>query len=337
MQNDPIADNAILHEDLARICRGATEIRDREYGRQVTYSRKVFIALTQLCRDVCHYCTFAKRPRQLKAPYLTMAEVLAIARQGAASGCKEALFTLGEKPELRYADARDALARMGYATTIDYVVAAASEVLKETGLLPHINAGCLSPEEIGRLRPVVGSIGLMLETSSSRLSGRGMPHHGSPDKDPAVRLKTLQHCGEASIPVTTGILIGIGETRQERLDALYAIDALHMRYGHVQEFIVQNFRAKPGTRMADVPNATLEELLWTLAAARHVLAPGIALQAPPNLSPDAVERLVDAGINDLGGISPVTPDHVNPEAPWPELSRLSERQIGRASCRERVL
>ncbi|HKX10425.1 MAG TPA: 5-amino-6-(D-ribitylamino)uracil--L-tyrosine 4-hydroxyphenyl transferase CofH, partial [Stellaceae bacterium] len=248
--------------------------------------------------------------------------VLEIARQGAALGCKEALFTLGDKPELRYDVARQELETLGHETTIGYLVEMARLVLQETGLLPHANPGVLTREDIAALRAVSVSQGLMLESSSERLCERGGPHFGSPDKHPAVRLETIRLAGEAAVPFTSGILIGIGETRRERIESLLALRALHERHGHLQEVIVQNFRAKPETRMAEAPDAALDELLWTIAVARLVLGAGMSIQAPPNLSPGVLERLIGAGINDWGGVSPVTPDHVNPEAPWPHLDAL---------------
>ena len=293
------------------------------HGTTVTYSRKVFIPLTQLCRDVCHYCTFAKAPRALAAPYLPLDEVRAIAQRGAAAGCKEALFTLGDKPELRYAKARTALDKLGYSSTLEYLGAAASAVYRETGLLPHLNPGLMTREDLERLRPVAASMGIMLESSSERLCARGGPHWGSPDKQPAARLATLAAAGELAIPFTTGLLVGIGETRRERIEALLALRALHERYGHIQELILQNFRAKPGTRMASAPEPPLAEHQWTIAAARLIFGPEMSLQAPPNLQPGALAALVRAGINDWGGVSPVTPDHVNPEAPWPHLEALA--------------
>jgi FO synthase len=291
-------------------------------SRLVTYSRKVFIPLTKLCRDVCHYCTFAQPPKRGARSYLTREEVLAIARRGAAAGCHEALFTLGDKPELRYRAARDELAALGHDTTVSYLIEMAGLVLKETGLLPHANPGITTAEELRALRKVCPSQGAMLETASPRLSQRGLPHHGSPDKDPAVRLEWLDLAGRERVPTTTGILIGIGETRDERLAALDAICALHARHGHIQEIIVQNFRAKPGTRMADAPEPSLEELVWTIREARGLFGPAMHIQAPPNLSPGAFGALIDAGIDDWGGVSPVTIDHVNPEAPWPEIVAL---------------
>ncbi len=289
----------------------------------VTYSPKVFVPLTKLCRDVCHYCTFAAPPRRGERAYLAIDEVLEIARAGAAAGCREALFTLGDKPELRYRAARDELASLGCATTVEYLERAARAVLEETGLLPHLNPGVLTARDFELLRPVSASMGLMLETGSERLSGRAGPHFGSPDKQPAARLETLRLAGEARVPFTTGILIGIGETRAERIEALRAIAELHARYGHVQEVIVQNFRAKTGTKMAHAPEPSLEEHLWTIAAARVLLPPDVHVQAPPNLTAD-FGRLLEAGIDDWGGVSPVTIDHVNPEAPWPDLERLRD-------------
>jgi FO synthase len=301
----------------------ACAIRDRGFGDVITYSRKVFIPLTQLCRDVCHYCTFARTPRRLASPYLPEGEVLEIARQGAALGCKEALFTLGEKPELRYRSAREALDSMGFASTLEYVAHAAAAVLRETGLLPHINAGNMTAQECGALRRVSASMGLMLESASARLCRKGMPHHGCPDKLPSRRLQTLRVAGAAGVPFTSGILIGIGESRRERVESLLALRDLHRQYGHLQEVIIQNFRAKPGTRMARAPEPSLEELLWTLAVARLLFGAEMSIQVPPNLSPGVLPRLVAAGINDWGGVSPLTPDHVNPEAPWPHLEELA--------------
>jgi len=314
----------LLDRPLDDLCAEARALRDEGHGRLVTYSPKVFIPLTKLCRDVCHYCTFAHPPRRDERAYLSVDEVLEIARAGAAAGCREALFTLGDKPELRYRAAREELAALGCATTLDYLARAAEAVLDETGLLPHLNPGVLSRDDLRALRPVSASMGIMLETTSERLSARGAPHFGSPDKLPSVRLATLAGAGEERVPFTTGVLIGIGETREERLDALNAIGELAERYGHVQEVIVQNFRAKPGTRMADAAEPPLEELLWTIAVARIVLGASAHVQAPPNLSYDDFPRLLDAGIDDWGGVSPVTIDHVNPEAPWPEVELLRE-------------
>ena len=300
----------------------ASVLRDQGFRNTVTYSRKVFIPLTHLCRDVCHYCTFAQVPRKVVAPYMSIEEVLEVARHGASMGCKEALFTLGEKPELRYKAARDALAEMGYESTTDYLFAAAKAVFEETGLLPHLNPGNLEPEELARLKTVSPSMGIMLESASERLCEKGMPHYGSPDKIPAVRLQTLANAGIAAVPFTTGILIGIGETRLERIESLLAIREIHEQYGHVQEIIVQNFRAKAETKMVNAPEPDLNELLWTIAMARLIFGPSMSVQAPPNLSPGVLPQIVHAGINDWGGVSPVTPDFVNPEAPWPHLDDL---------------
>ena len=311
----------LVHLPTDQLCAEARRLRPR---RLVTYSPKVFIPLTTLCRDVCGYCTFARPPRRGERAYLSSDEVLEIARAGAAAGCHEALFTLGDKPELRYRVAREELAALGCETTIEYLARAAQAVLAETGLLPHLNPGVMSRDELVALREVSASMGIMLETASERLSARGMPHYGSPDKLPARRLETIAAAGELEIPFTTGILIGIGETREERLEALLAIRELDERFGHVQEVIVQNFRAKPGTRMADHSEPELDEHLWTIAAARVLLGPDRHVQAPPNLAYSEFSRLLDAGIDDWGGVSPVTIDHVNPEAPWPELEALED-------------
>ena len=301
----------------------ATALRDAGFGSTVTYSRKVFVPLTQLCRDVCHYCTFAKTPRHLPKPYLLPEDVLRIARAGAAMGCKEVLFTLGDQPELRYARAREALSQLGFARTLDYLAHVAGLVVRETGLLPHLNPGLLGAEDLATLRKVAPSMGLMLESATSRLCERGGPHFGSPDKDPRRRLETLRLAGEARVPTTSGILIGIGETRAERIASLLELRALSEQHGHLQEVIVQNFRAKPGTRMHAAPEPSGDELCWTIAAARLIFGARMSLQAPPNLYPGDLVDLVQAGINDWGGVSPVTPDHVNPEAPWPHLERLA--------------
>jgi FO synthase len=301
----------------------AQGIRSERYGTRVTYSPKVFIPLTMLCSDHCGYCTFAKPPAKLAAAYLDHEQVLEIARAGAAAGCHEALFTLGERPEERYPAARAWLDARGHASTVDYLAEAARLVVDETGLLPHANAGALSRDELASLRPVAASQGMMIESLSERLLERGGPHFHCDTKLPARRLATLEAAGELRIPFTTGILIGIGETRAERLEALEAIAAAHARHGHVQEVIVQNFQPKPGTAMAAAAPPSLDEYLWTIAAARVLLHPEIHLQAPPNLTSD-YGALLDAGIDDWGGVSPVTADHVNPERPWPQLDRLRE-------------
>ncbi|MBB5708160.1 FO synthase [uncultured Sphingopyxis sp.] len=301
----------------------ARQLRTSGHGSIQTWSPKVFIPLTQLCRDRCHYCTFAQHPRKGQAAYLTRAEVIAIAIAGRDAGCTEALFTLGDRPEDRFPSARAELEALGHPSTLSYLRDMCAAVRDETGLLPHINAGVMSSDELATLRPVAASMGLMLESVSERLCAKGGPHYRSPDKLPARRLETLRWAGELSIPFTTGILIGIGETRQERIDTLDAINELHTRYGHIQEVIVQNFRAKPRTPMAGAPEPDLDDLLWTIATARRILGPKANIQAPPNLSSDDFGRLLDAGINDWGGISPVTPDHVNPERAWPELPVLT--------------
>lgn len=308
---------------LSYLMARATKIRDENHGRLVSYSRKVFIPLTELCRDVCHYCTFAKTPKKIDTPFLSSKKVLEIARAGRAAGCKEALFTLGDKPELRYAVARDALAEMGYGTTLEYLHAMAELVIHKTGLLPHLNPGVMTLDELAMLREVSASMGIMLESNSTRLMERGGCHFGSPDKDPAVRLKTIRQAGTLKIPFTTGILIGIGETRAERIDSLLALRELHQEFGHIQEIIIQNFRAKPKTKMARKPEPDLADLQWTIAVARIIFGSKMSIQAPPNLS-DGGAGLIEAGINDWGGVSPVTPDHVNPEAPWPHLDQLAE-------------
>jgi FO synthase len=308
--------------DLSGLMDLASRRRDAFHGRTVSYSRKVFIPLTQLCRDVCHYCTFAHTPKKNVKAFLTREEVLAIARAGKQAGCKEALFTLGDKPELRYRVAREELDRLGHPTTLSYLAEMAEAVFAETGLLPHVNPGLLTAEDIAMLRKVSISQGIMLESVSERLCGKGGPHFGSPDKIPAARLETMRLAGEQRVPFTTGILIGIGETRAERVASLLALRDLNDAHGHIQEIIIQNFRPKPGTRMADVEAPSLDEHLWTIAVARLLFDPGMNVQAPPNLSPGALNRLVAAGINDWGGVSPVTPDHVNPEAPWPHLRVL---------------
>jgi len=309
-------------DDVQELMRVARQIRDQGHPGSLTYSPKVFIPLTELCRDVCHYCTFAKTPGKLAQAYLDPEQVLAIARRGAAAGCHEALFTLGEKPELRYSAARAALQELGFSSTVDYLRAMAERVWKETGLLPHLNPGTLSRAEIASLRPVAVSMGIMLESASTRLCARGGPHYGSPDKHPGVRLATIARAGAEGVPMTSGILLGIGETRLERVESLLALRELHDAYGHIQEIIVQNFRRKPGTAMADAEEPTARDLLWTIAVARILFGPAMSIQAPPNLAPEILGEIIQAGINDWGGISSVTPDHVNPEAPWPQIERL---------------
>lgn len=314
----------LLAAPLADLQAEARARRDGRGPARTTYSRKVFIPLTRLCADVCHYCTFATTPSQLPAPYLSPEEVLEIARAGLASGCKEALFTLGDAPERRYAAARDWLNERGFARTIDYVRHCAELVLSETGLLPHVNAGLMDQADYLALKPFAASAGLMLETLSDRLGEKGGAHHGSPDKVPALRMASLEAAGRAAMPVTSGILVGIGETARERIEALIALRDLDRAHGHLQEVIVQNFCPKPGTRMALASEAGEDDFLRALAAARIVLDNRVSVQAPPNLNAERLFELLDAGIDDWGGISPVTQDHVNPEAPWPEIALMEE-------------
>ncbi|HEX8348243.1 MAG TPA: bifunctional FO biosynthesis protein CofGH [Actinoplanes sp.] len=325
---DLLAARGATLDELLVVAGGIRDAGLREAGRPgvVTYSRKVFIPLTRLCRDRCHYCTFATVPHRLPAAYLERDEVLAIAREGAAQGCKEALFTLGDRPEDRWPAARQWLDERGYDSTLDYVRACAIAVLEETGLLPHLNPGVLGWAELQRLKPVAPSMGMMLETTATRLfTEPGGPHYGSPDKDPAVRLRVLDDAGRVGVPFTTGILIGIGETRAERAESLFAIRHSAREYAHIQEVIVQNFRAKPDTAMRGMPDAELHELAATVAVARVLLGPRARLQAPPNLIDAEFALLLRAGIDDWGGVSPVTPDHVNPERPWPQIDELRER------------
>jgi FO synthase len=336
----------LLHargDQLEELFAAAAKVRDAHLAAEgragiVTYSRKVFIPLTRLCRDRCHYCTFVTVPHRVPGAYLERDEVLEIARQGAAAGCKEALFTLGDRPEERWPAAREWLDARGYSSTVDYLRSCAIAVLEETGLLPHLNPGVLSWEELTRLRPVAPSMGMMLETTAQRLwSEPAGPHYGSPDKEPAVRLRVLADAGRVNIPFTTGILIGIGETITERAESLHAIRRTARQYGNIQEVIVQNFRAKPDTAMRATPDADLHELAATVAVARLLLGPGVSVQAPPNLVGDEHDLLLRAGIDDWGGVSPVTPDHVNPERPWPAIDELAEwtKQAG-FDLRERL-
>ena len=331
-------------QDLADLCASAARVRDaglRSAGRRgpqgrpaITYSRKVFIPVTHLCRDTCHYCTFAVAPGRLRAEgrgaYLEPDQIVDLAARGAALGCKEALFTLGDRPEARWTEARQWLEQRGYDSTLSYLRAMAIRVLEETGLLPHLNPGVMSWAELARLKPVAPSMGMMLETTSRRLfETRGLAHHGSPDKDPAVRMRTLTDAGRLAIPFTTGLLVGIGETLDERADTLHAIRRVHREFGHVQEVIVQNFRAKDRTAMANSPDAGFEDFLATVAVARLVLGPDMRIQAPPNLvSAAECLALLGAGVDDWGGVSPLTPDHVNPERPWPALAELAAVTAG---------
>ena len=312
-----------LSRDLGALMRDAAKVRDAAFGDRITFSKKVFIPLTHLCRDTCGYCTFVHPPRRGEAAYLTPEQVLEIARAGQAAGCAEALFTLGDKPELKWKPAAEALAAMGHATTLDYLAAMAKLVFDDTGLLPHLNPGLMTAADLAMLRKSSVSMGIMLETAAARLGERGGPHFGAPDKDPALRLATIEAAGVAKVPFTSGILIGIGETREERIEALLALRDLHQRHGHLQEVIIQNFRAKPDTRMANAPEPSFDELLWTVAVARLIFGDTLSVQAPPNLQEPGYGRLIEAGIDDWGGVSPVTPDHVNPERPWPMIDALA--------------
>ena len=309
-------------ERLAELLAPAAALRDRGHGRRLTFSAKVFVPLTTLCRDYCGYCTFRKDPGQPGAHTMTPDEVIALVQAGERLGAKEALFSLGDKPEALFPEHREFLRRMGYRTTLAYLRSVSERVLRESSLLPHANPGLMSERDLSALREVNVSMGIMLETTSERLLGPGLAHDRAPDKVPARRLKTIALAGKLQIPFTTGILIGIGETRAERVDALLAIRALHEQYGHIQEVIIQNFRAKPTIPMRGVPDPTLPELLRTLAVARLLLGPEMNIQAPPNLADAGYGGLPAAGLNDWGGISPLTPDHINPERPWPLLREL---------------
>ncbi|MEU7166839.1 bifunctional FO biosynthesis protein CofGH [Streptomyces morookaense] len=334
-----VAEAAVLLQargaDLTDLCASAARVRDaglEAAGRAgvITYSKSVFIPLTRLCRDKCHYCTFATVPGKLRRAghgmFMSPDEVLAIARRGAELGCKEALITLGDKPEDRWPEAREWLEAEGYDDTIAYVRAMAIRILEETGLLPHLNPGVMSWTDFQRLKPVAPSMGMMLETTAERLwSEPGGPHHGSPDKEPAVRLRVLEDAGRSSVPFTSGLLIGIGETYEERAESLFALRRISRSYHGIQELILQNFRAKPDTAMRGMPDAELDELVATVAVARHIMGPSACLQAPPNLVDGEYARLIGAGIDDWGGVSPLTPDHVNPERPWPQIDRLAEQ------------
>ena len=323
--------------ELPEILAAAAALRDRGKGRTVTYSRKVFLPLTNLCRDDCGYCTFKRDPGQPGARTMELDEVLAVCEAGARLGCKEALLSLGDKPEARFPEHREWLRRRGYRTTMDYVAAASRAIATETGLLPHANPGLMSDRDLAALRPWNVSVGLMLETLADRLSGPGGPHAKAPDKRPARRLRTIEAAGRAGMAFTTGILIGIGETRTERVDSLLAIRDVHERYGHVQEVIVQNFRAKPAIPMARHPEPSLDELRRTLAVARLLLGPAMNVQAPPNLSPGTYPALIASGLNDWGGVSPLTIDFINPEAPWPHLQALEAATAAAgARLRERL-
>lgn len=318
------ASEALLDLETDDLRARAVQRRDASWGQTVTFSRKVFIPLTTYCRNSCGYCIFVKQPGDPDARYMTPDEVVQVARRGEAAGCKEALFSLGERPELRYESAATELAQLGHKSTIGYLVDACRLVLENTSLVPHVNAGAMTEDEIRRLRRVSGSMGMMLEVNSRRLLRPGMAHHRCPDKVPEIRMATLEAAGRQSVPFTTGILVGIGETWRERLETLHAINEMHRQHGHIQEVIVQNFRGKPGTAMAGCADPAPEEFQRAIAIARLILHPSISLQAPPNLTA-SYEDHIGSGINDWGGVSPVTSDHINPERAWPALTELSRR------------
>ena len=322
---------------LDELLAAATQLRGQGKGNVVSFSKKVFIPLTTLCRDYCGYCTFRKDPGQPGAHFMSPDEVLALAERGRDAGCKEALFSLGDQPERIFPEAREFLRRQGFARTLDYAAAMCEMVLERTGLLPHANPGVMDRAALERFKQSNASVGLMLETVSTRLMRNGLAHFQAPDKAPALRLRTIEEAGKLSMAFTTGILIGIGETLEERVDSLFAIRALHEQYGHIQEVIVQNFRAKPDVPMAHHPEPPLEDMLRTIAIARLILGPKMNLQAPPNLSYADFPRLLEAGINDWGGISPVTKDFINPEAAWPQITKLrAETEARGFTLRERL-
>jgi len=327
----------VLHAPLPELLAAASSMRAQGKGTTVTFSKKVFIPLTTLCRDYCGYCTFRKDPGQPGAHFMTPDEVLAVAEQGRRAGCKEALFSLGDQPERIFPEAREFLRQQGFARTLDYLAAMCELVLERTGLLPHANPGVMDRPALERLKNSNASVGLMLETVSVRLMRGGLAHSNAPDKVPALRLRTIEEAGKLSMAFTTGILIGIGETMEERIDSLLAIRALHEKYGHIQEVIVQNFRAKSDIPMANHPEPSLDDMLRTVAIARLILGPHMNIQAPPNLSYADFPRLLEAGINDWGGISPVTKDFINPEAAWPQISKLDGETAARGfTLRERL-
>src|SRR6266481_1226024 len=337
----PISREAALQlaaqSPLQELLSAATELRAQGKGNVITYSKKVFIPLTTLCRDYCSYCTFRKDPGQPGAHFMTPGEVLALAERARQASCKEALFSLGDQPERIFPEAREFLRAQGYSRTLDYLAAMCELVLDKTGLLPHANPGVMDIAALARLKDSNASVGLMLENVSPRLMRDGLPHAKAPDKVPALRLRTIEEAGKFSIAFTTGILIGIGETMEERIDSLFAIRALHEKYGHIQEVIIQNFRAKPEIPMASHPEPSLEDMLRTVALARLILGPHMNVQAPPNLSYGDFPRLLEAGINDWGGVSPVTKDFINPEAAWPQIAKLrAETEARGFTLRERL-
>jgi len=312
-------------EEFAALLSSAAELRDRHKGKTVTFSPKLFIPLTNLCRDFCGYCTFRRAPDEAGARTMTLDEVRRVVLQGQGLGCTEVLFSLGDRPEAIYPEMRDFLSRMGLRRTLDYLYQACKMVLEESALLPHSNPGLMGKRDLARLKQVNVSLGLMLENLSERLLLPSGPHFNAPDKKPALRLKTIEEAGRLRIPFTTGILIGIGESWLERIDSLFAIRELHERYGHIQEVIIQNFRAKPEIPMRDHPEPSVEEMLKTIALARLILGGEMNIQAPPNLTPESYPLYLRAGINDWGGVSPLTPDYINPEAPWPALALLGRK------------
>jgi FO synthase len=315
---------ALPGDELDSLLNSAVELRDRVKDRRITYSKKVFIPLTNLCRDYCGYCTFRKDPGEPGARTMTPDEVLAVAEAGARLGCKEVLFSLGDRPEAIFPEMRETLALLGHRTTLSYLAEMCRRVLNETGLLPHSNPGLMGRRDLESLREFNPSLGLMLESTSERLTLPGMAHDNAPDKPPSLRLKTIEEAGRLKIPFTTGILIGIGETPDERVDSLFAIREIHQRYGHIQEVIIQNFRAKPEIPMRDHPEPSRMDHARTIAVGRLILRE-MNVQAPPNLSDDDYPLLLRAGLNDWGGISPLTPDFINPEKPWPHIERLARR------------
>lgn len=322
-RKEALALHSVHGEELRALQTEAAHLRDKAWGKVATYSRKVFIPLTNMCRDTCSYCTFVQEPGSPNARVMAPDEVMRKIHQAERMGCKEALFSLGEKPELKHREARDALDSLGYSSMVDYLAAMCERVVTESNLVPHVNAGTLSSEDIARLKPVSASMGMMLENISRRLIQKGQVHYACPDKVPVQRLRTLERAGQQQVPFTTGILIGIGETWEERIDSLMAINDLHRRYGHIQEVIVQNFRAKADTAMANHPEPSLDDMLRTLAVARLLLDPAISLQAPPNLHEHYAHYLA-SGINDWGGVSPLSIDYINPERAWPQIEALQQ-------------
>lgn len=313
--------------DLFALCQSAAQVRDQHWGKHLTYSKKVFIPLTNMCRDSCGYCTFVQSPESPSSNYMTPHQVLSVAREGETLGCKEALFSLGERPEEKHQKAKDILSQLGYETTLDYLYSQCENVLTNTSLLPHVNAGALSYEELKRLKPVSASMGMMLENVSNDLLKKGEAHYGCPDKTPKRRLDTIEQAGRLNIAFTTGILIGIGETWEDRINSLFAIRDRHLAHGHIQEVIIQNFRAKPGTAMACYQEPNLDDMKRTIAVARLILPAEISIQAPPNLEAE-YGSYIGAGINDWGGISPLTKDFINPERAWPQIKSVEAACAG---------